>query len=258
VLVCESTYGNRDHESMAAIEEQFCATLLETFDRGGIVLVPAFAVGRAQQISLLLRQLFAAGRLPAVPVHIDSPMAIEATEIYSHHLDGEHLDDDVFSDGRATLFPEGVELHRSVEQSKQLNDLPGPRVIISASGMLTAGRVLHHLRRLIGNPRHLVLLVGFQAPGTRGRQLLEGQPRIRMYGEDYAVRCRSIAIHGLSAHGDRNELLRWMRAAETLPTQIYLTHGEPESAFAFQQMLRKELGTAVEIGVPEMGEVVEV
>jgi metallo-beta-lactamase family protein len=154
------------------------------------------------------------------------------------------------------LFPEGVELHRSVEQSKQLNDLPGPRVIISASGMLTAGRVLHHLRRLIGNPRHLVLLVGFQAAGTRGRQLLEGQPRIRMYGEDYAVRCRTVAIHGLSAHGDRSELLRWIRSAGSLPKQIYLTHGEPESAFAFQQQLQTELG--VRVGVPELGEVVEV
>jgi metallo-beta-lactamase family protein len=256
VLVCESTYGNRDHESMDAIEEQLCRALRETFDREGIVLVPAFAVGRAQQITLLLSRLFEAGRLPAVPVHIDSPMAIEATEIYSSHLDQEHVDEDVFADGRERLFPEGVELHRSVEQSKQLNDLPGPRVIISASGMLTAGRVLHHLRRIIGNPRHLVLLVGFQAPGTRGRQLLEGQPHIRMYGEDYAVRCRSVAVHGLSAHADRGELLRWIRSAPSLPEQIYLTHGEPESAFAFQQLLERELGVAVSVEVPEMGEAV--
>jgi metallo-beta-lactamase family protein len=258
VLVCESTYGDRDHEPIEAVEEQFCSALRDTFDREGIVLVPAFAVGRTQQIALLLRRLILDGRVPAVPIHIDSPMAIETTEVYSSHLDDEHLDDDVFADGRGELFPRGVELHRSVEQSRQLNDLPGPRIIISASGMLTAGRVVHHLRRLIGNPRNLVLLVGYQAAGTRGRQLLEGQPRIRMFGEDYSVRCRCVAIHGLSAHGDRNELLRWIRSAETLPKQIYLTHGEPEAAFAFQQMLRKELGSAVEVEVPEMGEVVPV
>jgi metallo-beta-lactamase family protein len=220
------------------------------------VLVPAFAVGRTQQITLLLRRLIAAGRVPDVPIHIDSPMAIETTEIYSAHMDGDHLDEDVFEDGSGELFPEGVNLHRSVEQSKQLNDLPGPRVIVSSSGMLTAGRVLHHLRRLIGNPRHLVLLVGYQAPGTRGRQLLEGQPHIRMFGEEFAVRCRSVAIHGLSAHADRNELLRWIRSAPTLPRKIYLTHGEPESAFAFQQLLRKELDAGIEVEVPEMGEVV--
>ena len=256
VLVCESTYGNRDHESMPAIEDQLVRSLVETFDRGGIVLVPAFAVGRAQQLTLLLRQLIASGRLPSVPVHIDSPMAVDATEIYSRHLDGEHLDDDVYANGNEALFPEGVQLHRSADQSRALNGLEGPRIIISASGMLTAGRVLHHLRRLIGDPRHLVLLVGFQAPGTRGRLLLEGQPRVRMFGEDYAVRCRTVAIHGLSAHGDRRELLRWIRSAPTLPKKIYLTHGEPEAMFAFQQLLRDELGGGVAVEVPEMGEVV--
>ena len=256
VLVCESTYGNRDHETTVSLDEQLREPLSDTFERGGTVLIPAFAVGRAQLITLILRRLMKSGKLQEVPVHIDSPMAVDATGIYSRHLDEHHLDADVFADGRSHLFPDNVELCKSVTQSKSLNDKSGPRVIVSASGMLSAGRVLHHLKRLVGDRRNLVVLAGYQAPGTRGRRLLEGQPRIRIHGIDVRVRAECVSLHGLSAHADRGELMRWIRAGgEGLPRQVFLTHGEPEAAFSFARDLRRELGLTVD--VPELDEEVD-
>ena len=255
VLVCESTYGNRDHDSEISIEEQLAGMVGKTIERGGTILIPAFAVGRSQQLTLILRGLMKAGRIPEVPMHIDSPMAVDTTKIYSRHLDEHHLDADVFADGRSTLFPEDVELCKSVQSSKALNRLEGPRIIISASGMLTAGRVVHHLKRLVGNPKNLVVLAGFQAPGTRGRKLLEGEPRIRIHGQDFNVRAECASIHGLSAHADRGELLRWMQEGGASPRQVYLTHGEPEAAFAFAARIDRELGWSVE--VPELDQVVD-
>ncbi len=255
VLICESTYGNRSHEAASSIDEQLSTPLLATFERKGTVLIPAFAVGRTQQITFILRRLMRDGRLPEVPLHIDSPMAVDATSIYSRHLDEHHLDSDVFEDGRTSLFPNQVELCRSVQDSMRLNDLPGPRIIISASGMLTAGRVLHHLKRLVGDRRNLVLLAGYQAPGTRGRAMLQGARRIRIHGRNLEVRAECQSMHGLSAHADREELLRWVNSAPAPPRQAFLTHGEPEAAFALANQLRRDLGWSVE--VPELDERVE-
>ena len=255
VLICESTYGNRTHESAQKIDDQLCDPLLPTLERKGTVLIPAFAVGRSQQITLILRNLMNEGRLPEVPLHIDSPMAINATEIYGRHLDEHHLDREVFEDGRTSLFPRMVELDRSVQASKRLNNLDGPRIIVSASGMLTAGRVIHHLKRLVRDPKNLVVLAGYQAAGTRGRALLGGSPTVRVHGRDIPVRSECISIHGLSAHADKDELLRWVRSGRGKPRKVFLTHGEPESAFAFAHTIRRELSWSVE--VPELDEEVD-
>ncbi len=255
VLICESTYGDRDHQRSPSIEEQLCDILEPVFEQRGTVLIPAFAVGRSQQLTWILRDLMDEGRLPKVPLHIDSPMAVDATRIYSEFLDEHHLDPEVFEDGRTQLFPSEVELCRSATESKRLNNLEGPRIIISASGMLTGGRSKHHLARLAGGRKNLILLAGYQAAGTLGRKLLEGAPTVWVHGQEREVRAQCQSIHGLSAHGDRTELARWIREGEGKPKQVFLTHGEPEAAFAFAQQLHRDLELSVE--VPAMDDTVD-
>ncbi len=239
-LVVESTYGNRAHDHRP-LKTQLSEPIKKTFERGGIVLIPSFAVGRAQLVTLILRELMNAGDLPNVPIHIDSPMAVDATRIYSHHLKDDSLDENLSEDGRSRLFPSNVKFHRTVEQSKALNELSGPRIIISASGMLTAGRVLHHLRRLLPEQRNLVLLVGYQAAGTRGRALLEGARALKVHGREVPVRARFQSLQGLSAHADADELLRWLGSLEKPPRRIFVTHGEPEASQALAHRIEDEL-----------------
>ncbi len=233
-LIMESTYGNRLHDP-ASLVDQLARPLRETFARGGIVLIPAFAVARAQIVTLLLRQYMDTGELPEVPVHIDSPMAVDVTEIYGRYLGSDEIDPGIGTGKR--LFPRSVSYHRTVEESKRLNDLKGPRIIISSSGMLTGGRVLHHLRRLLPDPKNLLVLVGYQAAGTRGRALQDGAKVLKMHGEYIPVRARFISLDMLSAHADRDELLRWVSSSPSQPRTIFLTHGEPKSAEALAGVL---------------------
>jgi metallo-beta-lactamase family protein len=204
-------------------------------------------VGRAQIVTLLLGDAMREGRLPRVPIHIDSPMAVDATRIYARHVGDENLDPDILVGGGSRLFPEGLHFHRSVEESKRLNALPGPRVIISASGMLSGGRVVHHLHHLLGDERNLVVLVGYQAAGTRGRALLEGHRTIRMHGEDVPVRARLLSMTGLSAHADADELVRWVRAGGAAPPNVFVTHGEPAASQALAARLERELGVTAHL-----------
>ena len=239
-MVVESTYGDRAHDHRP-LQAQLSEPIRKAFDRGGTVLIPSFAVGRAQLVTLILRELMNDGDLPDVPIHVDSPMAVDATRIYSHHLRDESLDEDLAKGGTNRLFPRNVKFHRTVEQSKELNELPGPRIIISASGMLTAGRVLHHLRRLLPERRNLVLLVGYQAAGTRGRALLEGAKTLRMHGMDVPVRASFQSLQGFSAHADADELLRWLRSSEKPPPTVFVTHGEPEASRKLARRIEEEL-----------------
>lgn len=241
VLVVESTYGDRRHDR-TPLQEQMRAPLLETLARRGTVLIPAFAVGRAQQVTLLLGDMMKAGALPQVPIHLDSPMAVDATRIYAGHLRDRNLDEGLVQGAASRLCPPGMRFHRSVQESKALNELPGPRIIISASGMLTGGRVLHHLRRLLPDERNLIMLVGYQAAGTRGRALLDGAPTLKMHGEQVAVQAHFMVLHGLSGHGDSDELVRWMLSGRSKPRAVFVTHGEPEAAAALARRIRKELG----------------
>ena len=253
-LIMESTYGDREHKS-GSIEEQIGEALIDCIDRKGTVLIPSFAVGRSQLVTLCLRQLIKAGRLPDVPIHIDSPMAVDATRIYSRHIEDLSLDDSLNDDGRSRLFPNNVQFHRSVDESKKLNKLPGPRIIISASGMLTAGRVLHHLKRLLPHKRNLIMLSGYQAPGTRGRAMMEGKRTVRVHGENVPIKAQFIPISGLSAHADRTELLKWVRTAggsKEQPDTVFVVHGEPKSANAFADTLTEKLGTRT--FRPDMGD----
>lgn len=236
-LVIESTYGDRAHDHTPLVD-QLREAFLRTHGQDGTILIPAFAVGRAQLVTLLLRELMDKGELPETPIHIDSPMAAEATRIYTRHLGDDSLDDGL-GDGHGRLFPRKIKLHRTREESKHLNDLPGPRVIIAGSGMLTGGRILHHLVRRLPREEDLILLSGYQAAGTRGRALLEGASTLRMHGQDIPVRASVLALHGLSGHADADELQRWWETARPART-VFVVHGEPPAAEALAARLGAE------------------
>jgi metallo-beta-lactamase family protein len=251
-LVIESTYGDRKHNPAPMID-RIRRPFAQTLGRGGIILIPSFAVARVQLVTLMLRELMDSGDIPQVPIHIDSPMAVKVTEIYRRHIRSGELDEELSDEEWARMVPGHVELHSTVDESKALNELEGPRIIISSSGMLTGGRVLHHLARLAPDPRNLVVLVGYQAAGTRGRYLLDGGRELRMHGRQVALRAELLTLAGLSAHADADELVRWVRTAPTPPKHVFVTHGEPESAAAFAARLVAELG--VQAHVPKMGEI---
>jgi metallo-beta-lactamase family protein len=238
----ESTYGDRRHGG-EPVPDQLARAIRAGVERGGAIVIPAFAVGRTQELVFHLRALEEAGRIPRLPTYVDSPLAIDATALYCAHA--EDLDPESARPvlaGTCPLHTARFELARSVEASKAINQVAGPLVVIASSGMATGGRVLHHLRRRLPDPRTTVLLVGFQAPGTRGRRLQEGAPTLRIFGEDVPVRARVEVIHGLSAHADADGLLRWLRTATARPRRVFVVHGDPGPADALAARIRRELG----------------
>ena len=250
-LVVESTYGNRTHDATPLID-QIRKPFADTIARGGTILIPAFAVARAQLIMLVLRELMESGGIPEIPVHIDSPMAAEVTELYHRYAGTRDLDASLTQAEWQRLFPRNVQLVSTVEESKQLNLLSGPRVIIAASGMLTGGRVLHHLERLGPHEANLIVLAGFQAAGTRGRALIDGARTLRMHGADIPIRAQVISLLGLSAHADANELVRWMQSGGAAPKAVFVVHGEPDAAAALALRVQSDLH--LRAFVPKLGE----
>jgi metallo-beta-lactamase family protein len=250
-LVVESTYGNRIHDATPLIDQirkPFC----DTIKRGGTILIPAFAVARAQLIMLVLRELMESGDIPEIPVHLDSPMAVEVTQLYQRYAGTRDLDASLTQAEWQRLFPKDVQFHSTVEESKQLNFLSGPRVIIAASGMLTGGRVLHHLERLAPHEANLIVLAGFQAAGTRGRALADHASTLRMHGTDVPIRAQVMSLLGLSAHADANELVRWMQSGGAAPKAVFVVHGEPEGSAALAQRVQTDLHSSA--FVPKLGE----
>lgn len=246
VLLVESTYGDRIHTVGA--EEHLARVITETAHRGGVVVVPAFAIGRTQELIWTIRKLEEEGRLPLISVYIDSPMAINVTDIYCRHPEDHDLDMKLLMDEkRCPLCCRQYHLTRTATESKALNTLSGPMVIIAGSGMATGGRVLHHLKRRLGDHRNTILLAGFQAAGTRGRALQEGAPTIRIHGEDIPVRARVETVGGLSAHADQSELLRWLRGFQRAPRQTYIVHGEASASNTLASVIKEQLGWRVEV-----------
>ena len=235
-LVVESTYGDRVHARIDH-EHAFEVLINETIGRGGIVLVPAFAVGRAQLVLHILQRLKARNAIPDVPVYLNSPMAIRATDIFCAHS-GEHRL------GRADCeaMDAGTIRVRTVEESQALTRNKYPCVIISASGMASGGRVLHHLKSLVGDHRNSVVFVGFQAPGTRGAAMVSGAPQIKIHGAWFPVRAQVHSLDALSAHADADELIAWMRRLPAPPRHTFVTHGEPAAADALRVRIQDELG----------------
>jgi metallo-beta-lactamase family protein len=246
VLVTESTYGNRSHPHLDPAAE-LGAVVSRVVKRGGVVVIPAFAVGRAETLLLHLSRLRDRGDIPAVPVYLNSPMAVDASQIYQRHPDEHRVSDAEFR----SMYSLAHLVH-SVDESKLLNLRGGPMVIISASGMLTGGRVLHHVAAYGSDPRNAIVLSGFQAGGTRGAALVEGERTLRIYGRDIPIRAEVVALESLSAHADSDQLIAWMKAAPVAPSQTYITHGEPEASDALRIRIQRELGWAAR--VPELGE----
>lgn len=233
VLLCESTYGDREHPADSP-EDALADVVNRVVKRGGQVVIPAFAVGRTQTIMYILRELENANRIPRLPVYVDSPMAISVTGLYMRHREDHDLTYSTEEKKENPLDAHNVHYMRTVDQSKSINNVKTPAIIISASGMATGGRVLHHLARLAPDSRNAILLVGFQAMGTRGRSLEDGAKTVRIHGADLPVKAEVINLRQFSAHAGKSELLRWLSGIPAPPRQTYLTHGEPEASAALK------------------------
>jgi metallo-beta-lactamase family protein len=243
LLLIESTYGNRFHDVEHDPHEQLAAIINRTTLRGGVVVIPSFAVGRTQTILYYLRELKAAKRIADIPVIIDSPMARDATSIYQRHTNE-------YDAATLALLKKGFQpfnlpkmyFTRERAESIKLNSIREPMIIISASGMLSGGRILHHLKHRVSDERNTILFVGFQPPGSRGDWLKRGHKTMTLLGEEVTVRAEVCEMSGLSAHGDRNELLRWCRSCTGTPGKVAIVHGETDAAHAFGATLKHELG----------------
>ena len=261
VLLIESTYGDRQHADQIEASERLEHIVNETCRRGGKLIVPAFAVGRTQELVYRLHQLVEAGDIPAkLPVFVDSPLAIDATAIYRLHPEAydEELEAFLASDRHGDPFGfDMMSYTRSTRESKELNFLREPAVIISASGMAEAGRILHHLKNNIEESRNTILIVGWQAPDTLGRRIVEKQPEVKIFGETYTLRARVEVINGLSAHADRSELLEWAGNLRQPPSHTFIVHGEEDASFALADGLRREHGFG-NVEVPELHQTFEV
>jgi metallo-beta-lactamase family protein len=250
-LQVESTYGGRDHSPRTDADEAVCQFVCDTVNRSGKVIIPSFSVGRTQQIVYTLHELALAGRLPRVPIFVDSPLSVNATEIYRLHP--ECFNDTIYKFLREKENPFGMEnltYIREVAHSMKLNDLKEPAIIISASGMCEAGRIRHHLRNNIGDPKNLILFIGYCAEHTLGAQIMAGNSPVNIFGEPNVVRARIASIDAYSGHADRNELRRYVEALTGDIKKIHVIHGEESQALAFGAMLRT-LKPKAEVLVPE-------
>jgi len=252
-ILAESTYGNRAHPAIS-VQDQLEGVIARTFARRGVLLVPAFAVGRAQQMIWLMDDLVTRGRLRPFPIHVDSPMAIDATRIYSQYPEAGRVSLGGLG-GRSLLYGKWVHLHRTQAESIALNSLKGPAVIISSSGMLTGGRILHHCRIRLPHAENTLLLTGYQAENTIGRALLDGARSVRIHKGEVAVLAEIASLKGMSGHADASEMVRWLSAIDRPPRTVFLTHGEKDAAEALAARITKERGFPTY--VPGLGETVD-
>lgn len=255
VLFLESTYGDRLHKPEDP-RQQLSEQIRKGLDRGGVVLIPAFAIDRTQELLYILHGLMADGEVPTVPIYLDSPMGIEATALYTrctteHDAEMKQL----FSEQINPIFPANLTVTKTSRESRRLNNITGGAIFISASGMATGGRILHHLRLRLPNAKNTVIFVGYQAQGTRGRRLIEGEPEVKMLGEYIPVKAHITQITGLSAHADAEELVLWLSRRKRDPERVILIHGEYPAQTALAERLEKTFGWKTEI--PEIGQTLE-
>ena len=254
-LMCESTYGNRLHGDDSS-EEQMARIINEAAKRNGPILIPAFAVGRTQEVLYIIRELEEQKRIPILPVVVDSPMAAQATQVYNRwHEEHDREYASILAHKRHPLRTASMSTAATRDESKRLNNMYGPRIIISASGMLTGGRVLHHAIRILPDEDATIVFVGYQAAGTTGRRVVDGAHEVRIMKQTVPVRCHVERVEGFSAHADWQGVLRWLSGLHHPPKLVFTTHGEPEAAEAMAQHIRDKFGWKVE--VPYYGETVE-
>ena len=253
VMIMESTYGDRLHDSAEQADEQLAAVVERTYRRGGKVLIPAFALERSQEIIFLLASLFESGRLPEIPVYVDSPMAKAVSDVFERSIS--YLDEEYLQlRGRIgqVMHQRWLKYTASVEDSKAITASDKPCIVISASGMCEHGRILHHLKHGIGNPNNTIVIVGFQAQHTLGRRLLDGETDVMIFGDWFKRKADVVALNAFSAHADRNELIEYVRLVK--PNKLYLVHGEPDQRKALANTLRQ--GGFKDVVEPSQGEVV--
>jgi metallo-beta-lactamase family protein len=252
-LIMESTYGDRLHKPIEHVAKNLAAVVNRTVSRGGKIIVPSFAVGRTQQLVLLLHELINARQIPAIPMFVDSPLAVNVTEVFRKHPEEYDEETNQFIEHGENPFGfKRLTYIHDVNESKKLNDLHGPFIVISASGMAEAGRILHHLRNSIEDPRNTVLITGFQAPNTLGRKILEKQSEVPIFGEPVRLRAEVVSLDELSGHADQRELIEWMRPMVRGLKRVFLVHGEPESGAALAKLIGSEYG--IEASMPARGE----
>jgi len=247
ILVMESTYGNRQHPT-ADPRPELTSLIRATAERGGSIVVPAFAVERTQKFLFMLKELMQAGQLPAIPVFCDSPMAIKAVEIFMKHTE-EYSEDTrrlVGQHGSPLTWP-GFTFASTAEQSKRINAVKTPSIIVSSSGMVTGGRILHHLAQRLPDPKNTVVFIGFQAPGTRGFTIKSGAREVKIFGDVVPIRAQVAALEQFSDHADTPELLQWLRTFPRKPPATYLVHGEPAASSQLRDTMIKELGWNVQM-----------
>ncbi|NQT83895.1 MBL fold metallo-hydrolase [bacterium] len=255
-LITESTYGDRLHPPREDVKGALRELVSETAERRSRLLIPAFSVGRTQQVVYFLRELYAAGEIPHIPVFLDSPLSSRATDVYEKHdecYDAEALR--IVLEGDEPFTFRGLKYTADVEDSKALNHAEGPVIIISASGMCEGGRILHHLLHIIEDARNAILFVGYQAENTLGRRIVEHRKPIRIFGDEYRLRAKVYSINGLSAHADRNELLDYFKQMGPKVSRCYVVHGEMDQAKPFSEAIR-DLGVK-DVQIPQRGQTVE-
>jgi metallo-beta-lactamase family protein len=258
IIICESTYGKRNHPPLDEAKQRLSEIIRDAYERGAKILVPAFAVGRTQSLVLVMHQLMDEGRLPAMPIWIDSPLSLEATEIFKKHpecYDKETMeylkrDEDPFGFFRLRYV-------KTVEESKSLNEVEGPCMIIASSGMCEGGRVVHHLKNTVADPKNLVIITGYQAEGTLGKRIVEGVESLKLYGEEYPLNCEVQVLNEYSAHADRNDLIELFRGYDSKKvSKVFLVHGDYDQSKALGDAVN-ELGYS-SITIPDVGQSFEI
>ncbi|KKT39662.1 hypothetical protein A2W54_01630 [Candidatus Giovannonibacteria bacterium RIFCSPHIGHO2_02_43_13] len=253
-LVTESTYGDREHENIKEKKLKLERVIEKSVLQGGVLMIPAFSLERTQELLWEISDMLKNKQIPAVPIYLDSPLAIHATEIYQKYysyLNKAYIDKESFS------FFKIPSLHFSLttDESKKINDVHPPKIIIAGSGMSTGGRILHHERRYLSDSKSTILFIGYQAPGSLGRRILDGADVVRIFGEDVAVRCRKEVIHGYSAHPDENVLFEFIRERSDRLKKVFTVHGEPKASLAMVQKIRDYLG--IDATAPKYGDTID-
>ncbi len=251
-LILESTYGDRLHDDVSP-EEELVRVIKESIKRGGVLLIPSFAVGRTQTLLYILRGLEEQGKIPSLPVYVDSPMAIDATDIYKRRISDLNLSSRILALKKIRIFhPKQLHLCDSKEQSIAINQQKSKAIIISASGMATGGRILHHLRQRLPYPENTILFIGYQADGTRGRTILENKPHVKIHGKHIPIKANVENISGFSGHADYNEILAWLMGFNKPPEKTFITHGEAEASASLAEKIHKQFGW--DVVIPDFGE----
>jgi metallo-beta-lactamase family protein len=252
-LVIESTYGNKEHDNKANRSEKLFQVVKETIDKGGNVVIPAFAVGRVQELLYELNPYFESGKLPPVEVYIDSPMSISASEIYKRHpecFDAET--NKLLQGGDQPLDFKNLRYSRSSDESRRINELKEPHIVLSASGMCTGGRILYHLEHNVSRTDSTILFVGYMAEGSLGRQMMDGAKKVHIHGKEFDVRARMEKIDSYSAHADLPELVSWMKGFKRFPKTVFAVHGERDALTNLAQVIRKQFGA--DVSIPAYGD----